>query len=265
MDDFSTLGVTEKKGKKVNTAQIQQFKNILEANPEIREKLFSLTDKIEVVGSCSFGELGGVIQLKPAVKVVDPVTNRLVVKKGTREIAQTSKIVGYILRNNSDEAIPYITEIYKEVNGEIVGEVVERMFEPNTDIMLTRKYTTIFCARPEISFKLANATLSRTNDLLSTKSPDALLDTPYIRLKEKGVSVHDADFKIPVAEKSGQKMVNGKMTNIYKVLPRFFETFGYLNNEQKKNERPHREAADNMNQAAIAHYINSMVQKNQKM
>ena len=150
MDDFSTLGtgVTDKKGKKDHTAQIQQFRNILESNPDIREKLFSLSDKIEVVGSCSFGELGGVIQLKPAVKVVDPQTNKMVVKKGTREIAQTSKIVGYVLRNNSDETIEYVTEVYSEVNGEIVGEVVELQFEPDTEIMLTRKYTTIFCARP---------------------------------------------------------------------------------------------------------------------
>lgn len=265
MEEFLTLGSTDKKGKKDHTAQIQQFRNILETNPEIREKLFSLSDKIEVVGSCSFGELGGVIQLKPAVKVIDPQTNKLVVKKGTREIAQTSKIVGYVLRNNSDESIPYFTEIYKEVNGEIVGEVTELQFEPGTEIMLTRKYTTMFCARPEISFKLANATLSRTNDLIGSKTPDALLDTPYIRLKEKGVSVHDADFKIPVAEKSGQKLLNGKMTNIYKVLPKYFPVFGYLNNEQKKNERPRRDAIDNMGYAAMAHYVNNMVGKNQKL
>lgn len=261
MGDFSGLGKAQKTNS--NLEKAQEFKKLLSENPTLQDLLFAWTPYIELVNACGYGETGGLNQTKPAEKIPNAY-GKLVAKKGTRQVEPTSQIVGYVLKNTStDITMDYETEEYTLEDDSLISKKVVKKLLPGETCMLTRKYTTKFCARPEISFKLANATVSRTSAEASVKTKEEILERAYLRLKEKGVSVHDADFKINIAKKAGELMVNNKLVNTYKVKPEYFETFGYLDYAEVKTNRNRRATIDNMNRALAAQYIYNITERNE--
>jgi len=179
-----------------------------------------LSDSVQVENSLGFGDKGNII--------VDKT-------KEERTLIETSQIVGYRVKNIGSQPIKYQTEEWKlGEDGLYESTKVEKELAPGGVADLTRKYMTIFCARPEISFTLANGKIIKGSGAKTAKTLDSELESYYFRFNkdENGVQkqINDDDVKINVGKKVGDKWV---------VKPKFVSTFGYLNNPatDKKGDR----------------------------
>lgn len=270
MEDFSKLDVagTETTGteapvidekKAAKKAKMVEMANLLKdtitRDESYQTRVRSLTDSIAVVNTLGYGDSGNIVvdqNAKPA-------------EGKTRALVSTSQIVGYKIQNNGAQPIKYMTEVYaKNEQGVWVGQKTEKILEPGAYADLTRKYMTIFCAQPEISFQLANGKIIRGSGSVKSGDIDAELEAHYFVFSDKDAKVNSDTIKLNVAKKG--KTEDG--TTKWIVKDEFAETFGYLNNAKtsSKRTRGSKAAGSKYNgQDMAANYIYRMLQESQNM
>lgn len=198
--------------------KVKMFKDsmnqTLQENPEYLKNLRTLSPYIEVVNSLGYGDKGNILLDRDKTD-----------SSGKRKLQYTSAIVGYKVKNNSQQTITYETETYMaDENGKYIPTVVEKTFAPGEEICIARAYMTKLCARPEISFTLGNGKLVRS----SANATDfrSELEAYYFTFSdEENKQINDDSVKLNVAEQLGDKWV---------VKPEYLEIFGYLNNPSEK-------------------------------
>lgn len=178
------------------------------------QKLHSLSGDIEVLNTLGAGKNGNIIVDK---------------SKEDRTLKATSQIVGYKLRNNGQQSIEYTTEVWKrdDATGKYVGQVVKKNLKPGETICLARKFMTMFCARPEISFTLANGKIVSSSKASKDFAEELAAYYFTFNKDENGtaIQVNDDEVKIAVDDENGI------------VKAEFAETFGYLNNPKDQKVR----------------------------
>lgn len=223
-DTLPTGGTAPKAEAPANDARKQKlaemkasFRESLAGDPTFAQRIHTLSDAIEVTNSLGFGENGNIVVDKS--KPVD--------KDGKKPLATTSAIVGYRVKNVGTEPISYQTEVYtQDADGKFVGQKVEKVLAPGQTCDLARAYMTMFCARPEISFTLANGKVIRGSSKKTAGDIKEELEAYYFAFnKDLGIQINGDDVKLNVGEKVGDKWV---------VSAEYLETFGYLNNTVEK-------------------------------
>ena len=123
--------------------------------------------------------------------------------------------------------------------------------KPGEYVDLTRKYMTIFCARPEISFILSNGKIVRGYKGKSAETVDEELERYYFRFTrdKNGVlkKINDSNVKIEIADK-----IDGDWV----VKDEFVKTFGFLNEGTGRNKA---EKTDYSTQTIEAHFVNNLI------
>jgi hypothetical protein len=178
LDEQQVNGAVETDSKKKEKneklkAMSALLRDTVNQDPTFATKVRSLSDKLAVVNTLGYGENGNII--------VDEATKNL--PKDQRKLVTTSQIVGYRVQNIGDAPVKYLTEEFtKDAEGVFVGARVEKTAKPGEFIDLTRKYMTIFCSQPEISFScpmvrsyvvpvlLSRATLTENSKLITSRS-----------------------------------------------------------------------------------------------
>lgn len=254
----TTTVVTETKKKNEQPAYIKEFIEEYNKDETVREQMNAWSDSIEVINTCGYTDRGALIQVDPGVKVKNEDGTT---KVEGRNLNTTSLIVGYVFKNVGTETIPYTTEIWKTVDGKFVSEVVDLEFAPGETITLSKKYTTLFAAKLEISNKFKNAKLICQG--AGKRTFEELLESAYIVFSEgENKTVHDGDVKIPIAERVGEQTVKDKTVGIYKVMPQYFEVFGFLDKPKQKEEKAKKEVVKgNLRTAAMAAYVRKVAEK----
>lgn len=223
-------------------AMREAIKTTIAEDPTFTEKVRSLTDDLEVVNTLGFGDSGNI--------VVDRT-------KEERTLKPTSAIVGYKLRNNGDEPIKYVTEVYApDESGKWVGTKQEKFIEPGGMADLTRQYMTMLCAIPEISFQLSNGKIIRGAGAKGETSVKDELEAYYFAFnkQEDGtkLQVNDDEVKLNIAEK-----VDGGWV----VKAEYQEAFGFLNNPKEAKGGRRKSSKSKYNaQDMAANYINRLIQ-----
>lgn len=220
----------------------KSFKDTLQQQPEFKNILHTLSDSIMVVNTLGYGKNGNIVVDKKASATDE---------KG-RVLKPTSLICGYKLKNVGTEPIQYKTEVFeKDTEGKYVGTVVERTWAPGTEIVLSRVYTTMLCARPEISFTLANGKIVSSSKRTGGNIKDELAAYYFSFTKgEDGATttVNDDEVKLSVDDGNGV------------VKPEFVETFGYLNNP-KETRAGRGKSTKYSTQDVAANYINKLLEQ----
>lgn len=246
--DQTPVGATEvadpkKAVKKERTQKLNAaLKATLTEDPAFVQKANSLSASVQVVNTLGFGESGN-----------------LVVKEGTteRELAATSKIVGYAVQNTGTAEIPYRTETFKKnAEGVYEGTVVQKVLAPGETIALSRKFMTMFCAIPEISFTLANGKIIRGPGVVKETDIDGELEAYYFSFDDKDLKVNDDSIKLNVGQ---QKKVDGVAKWV--VRKEYEGTFGYLNNPKPAGKRGRGAATGPKfnTQHATANFVNRLI------
>lgn len=230
--------VSDDAAKKAKTAAMKAaIKETIQSTPDFAERLRRLSESLKVVNTLGFGTSGNI--------VVDKAS-----KAEGRTLKPTSQIVGYTIENIGSEAIAYTTEVFaQDETGKFVGSVVEKTLAPGARANLSRKYMTMLCAKPEISFTLSNGKIVASSK--KTKTLDEQLSAYYFTFDkdENGYKpeVNDDEVKLSID-------VDGV------VKAEYVEDFGYLNNP-KEARTPKAKGAKLTVQDIAANYINSLIQK----
>ncbi len=226
------------------------LKETINADPTYVQKLKSLSNSVIVLNTLGYGEGGNII--------VDEATKNL--PKEERKLVTTSQIVGYRVQNVGNTPIKYNTEEFaKNEEGVFVGTRVEKTLAPGATADLTRKYMTIFCATPEISFQLGNGKIVRGSGAVKDNDIEGELEAHYFSFSDKTVKVNSDTIKLNVAAK--KKGADGQPKWIVK--PEFEKAFGYLNNAKAPGKRG-RSASNGPKfnaQDAAANFINRLMQE----
>ena len=223
------------------------LRSAISEDPSLIDRMHTLSGSLEVTNSLGFGDNGNII-----------VTSKT--ESGERVLGQTSYIVGYRVRNNGDVPVKYTTEEYiKDETGEFVGHKVEKTLAPGGVVDLPRQYMTMLCARPEVSFQVANGKIVRGSGAQKsggTVDIKAELEAYYFTFsKDDGRNINSDEVKLNVGMKAGDKWV---------VKPEFEATFGYLNNEREKKAPNKRAKGDTFSSSDLAaHYVMQMMEKAQ--
>lgn len=242
-DGFDTEQTSEQDKKERAKVMKMEFEDALLADPEMSNKLRSLSDSVQVENSLGFGDKGNII--------VDKT-------KEERTLIETSQIVGYRVKNIGSQPIKYQTEEWKlGEDGLYESTKVEKELAPGGVVDLTRKYMTIFCARPEISFTLANGKIIKGSGAKTAKTFDSELESYYFRFNkdENGVQkqINDDDVKLNVGKKVGDEWV---------VKSKFVSTFGYLNNPAPDNKGERRSSKEKYTRQDMeANLINKLIEE----
>lgn len=237
MEDFTQLANTTGAAttdvadpkKAAKKAKLQEMANLLRetlsSDPTFATKMRTYSDSLIVVNTLGYGDSGNI--------VVDPT--KPVEKEGDkRALVSTSQIVGYRVQNVGAAPIKYLTEEFtKNDEGVWVGQQVQRQLEPGVTVDFTRKYMTIFCSQPEISFALKNGKIIRGSGTVKNGDVDAELEAHYFNFTDKDVKVNSDTTKLNVAQKA--KGADG--TTKWVVKPEFEKTFGALNNAKTSAKR----------------------------
>lgn len=219
-----------RKEKAVVDAIVSEYADKVNKGVIDRSNVNAWSDSIRVMNSLGFSDEGGLVRLSPKAKK-DKETG----KEPGRKIGSVGAIVGYRFRNISDETgenitIPYVTEEFTKdpETGKYVGTVVNKELQPGEEVELTKKYSTILATVPEISCKFANARMVKV--IFDGRTLDEILNTAYIKLIGEGaVPVHSPEFKEQIGEQVSTQEIDGKEVSVWKVLPQFEATFGFLN------------------------------------
>lgn len=143
-----------------------------------------------------------------------------------RAIVTQSQVVGYALQNIGTKPISYATEVWTKdaETGLYVGNVFQKVFEPNTVINLTKKWTAKFAINPGFNLQFANGSIIGSIDPTDI---DATLEACYFSFsKTQEASVHDESVKKPIFGKS--KDADGN--EVVFVKEEYIPTFGFLMN-----------------------------------
>ena len=231
-----------KKTEKLN-AMKAVFKSTAEADPTFVKRLHTLSSSLKVVNSLGYGDGGNIVVDKTA-----PVG-----EDGKRKLKATSKVVGYMIANIGEEAISYLTEDWAKdpETGEYKATEVTKNLAPGEKVSITRKYMTMLCAQPEISFTLANGIIVASSKK-NFRDLDEELSSYYFKFSqdENGntIQINDDEVKLSVD-------VDGVVT------PEFEQTFGFLNNPKKKKAPRERAKTKASVQDLVANYVNNLVKE----
>lgn len=228
--------VDEKKNEKKEfikglKADLQQK---IATDPDYVERLQSLSNSIEVVHTLGYGTGGSI--------VVDKAFEE-------RKLKSTSAIVGYEVKNIGTEPITYQTEVWAAgADGKYEAQQVEATLNPGETCVLTRKFMTILCSRPEISFTLANGKI--ISNLKKGRSTEELLSSFYFQFSDD-TPVNDDRVKKAVDEDvDGQRVVKAE----------YVPAFGYLNNPKERAAKRQKAAKVSV-QDMMANYVNTLLQQ----
>lgn len=219
----------EKQGKS-KTDAARKLKEALEttlsSDPTFEGRVKTLSNSLEVVHTLGFGEHGSII--------VDEAKTTAT-KRG---LAQTSAIVGYEVRNCGDQPIQYKTGVCTpDANGVYTSEEVTRVLNPGETAYLTRKYMTILCACPEISFTLRNGTIVKGSGATNTHDQEAILKCFYFTFdKDLNMKVNSDEVKVRIDD-----VVDGHSV----VKSEYVEAFGTFNNKKETKKRASKAGSQN--------------------
>lgn len=206
----------------------------LAQDPDFVQRLRSLSESVEVVATLGYGTGGNI--------VVDKTSPE-------RKLKSTTSIVGYEVKNIGSEPITYQTEVWaKGEDGKYVAEVVEATLAAGETAALTRKYMTLLCARPEISFTLANGKI--ISNLKKDRQVDEMLNSFYFQFNN-GVAVNDDKVK---------KAIDIDVDGARVVKDEYVATFGYLNNPKEKKVKAAKGQKLSI-QDMMANYVNQLVEQ----
>jgi hypothetical protein len=223
------------------------FRETAASDPTFLQRLNTLSDTLEVINSLGWGDSGNIVVDKEKTT------------KDSRALASTSVIVGYRVKNNGTNPIPYKTDVWtRGEDGKFVSQRIEKVLVPGSTADLNRQFMTMLCAQPEISFQLANGKVVRGSSSKQNKDDiKAELEAYYFTFdKDLGIQINSDEVKLNV----GQKGADGKWT----VKPEFAETFGYLENAPERAGRAKKESGPKYSAAALAaNYVNKMMEDGQ--
>jgi len=199
--------------KKFLESAIQEYQRVVSENPEIKQIAGTLAGKLEVVKALTYTDQGG---LKLAG-----------VEGNTRKLVPKSEIVGYIVKNLSDQPVQYTTMdwVLDPATGRWEGEKVRRVLQPGESVALSKKYFTLLASDPAILFKFSNGDCR----IRFSEDPQKVLTSGYfVRSDDK--SVNDEDFSERIDIKRKDK--DGK--DVYIIKKEYERVFGFLNNKPEK-------------------------------
>jgi hypothetical protein len=206
----------------------------LASDPDYVNRLQSLSNSLKVEHTLGAGVGGNIVVDKTAPD---------------RKLKSTSQIVGYEVANIGTEPISYQTEVWTAgADGIYEAQQTEKVLNPGEHAFLTRKYMTILCSRPEISFTLANGKI--ISKVSKGKSTEELLSSFYYSFNDE-TPVNDDRVKLSVDEDvNGQRVVKAE----------YVDTFGYLNNPKVKKVGGAKEPKAKVSvQDMMANYINTLL------
>ena len=189
------------------------FRETRMTDPDFDKKLNTWSDSIEVIHTLGYSDKGNFIVDKEATeKALQAFKERQKAgktkpgEKPKKVYMTTSQIVGYRIKNVGEESIPYVTMVWtKNKEGKYEGTKVEKTLEPGEVVDLARLYMTRLCARPEISFRLANGTLVRGTAKATSAKEE--LESYYFKFEtESGKQVNDDSVKLNI-RKVGEQWV----------------------------------------------------------
>lgn len=229
------------------------FKQSLSEDPTLKDKINLLSESIAVVHTLGFGDSGNIILDKSKAD-------------GERSgaLVATSQIVGYQVQNTGKTPVQYMTEEYaQDGTGVWVGTKVQKTLEPGATTELTRKYMTIFCSQPEISFKLQNGKIIRGSGTIRPNDVDGELEAYYFIFNDKNIKVNSDEVKLNIATKT---TVEGGASK-WIVKDEFVSTFGYLNNEKSatKKSRGSKATSRYTTQDMAANFIQKLISESGNM
>jgi hypothetical protein len=215
------------------------LKETVSTDAQFAEKLRRLSNSLMVINTLGAGKGGNIIVDKNS-------------KAEGRQLKPVSQIVGYKVKNIGSEAIEYVTEVFaQDASGKFVGSIVTKTLKPGETIALTRQYMTMLCAKPEISFTLANGKIVSSSKK-NAKSLKEELAAYYFSFNkaEDGtqIQVNDDEVKLAVDDENGV------------VKAEYVETFGFLNNP-KEGRTARVKGQKFTTQDLAANYINKMLQE----
>lgn len=234
---FEGVATTVNSAKEEKKEFLKGLKNDLQEkianDPDYVARLQSLSDSIQVNHTLGAGTDGNIVVDKSSPE---------------RKLKNTSAIVGYEVQNVGSEPISYQTEVWtRGEDGKYVAQPTEKTMAPGETANLTRKFMTILCSRPEISFTLKNGKIvSRT---AKKKSTDELLESFYFTFNDD-TPVNDDAVKKAVDEEGadGTRVVKAE----------YVEAFGYLNNPKEKAGKKAAKAKVSV-QDLMANYVNTLI------
>lgn len=219
--------VSEKKSKKSadDIALAENLKQTVATDEEYTKIHGTLSESVEVINTLGFSDAGDQIFDKEASEAA-----------GSRKLAPVGRIVGYVVKNNSKQPIPYTTyQCTKKANGEgYDAKEVQATLAPGKTAVVSKRHLIIMAAQPAISFKLANAVLRKAPNqkIVGAKQED--VENLFFLAFEKGedgksVSVHSDKVKKQI----GEKNADGK----WFVKPEYADVLGFVENEKPKAVR----------------------------
>lgn len=225
--EAGTVVASEKKSRKSadEVALEENLKQTVATDEEYVKEHGTLSDSIEVLNTLGFSDVGDQIFDKAASEAA-----------GSRKLAAVGRIVGYIVKNNSKQAIPYTTyQCTKKADGTgYDAQEVQATLAPGKKAILSKRHLIIMASQPAISFKLANAVLRKApNQKIVGAKPEDVENLFFLAFEKgedgKSVSVHSDKVKKQI----GEKNADGK----WLVKPEYAEVLGFVENEKVKEAR----------------------------
>lgn len=248
-----SAGVSTKKLAKRAKAEkmTSLLQETIKEDPSFTSKLMTLSESIVVENTLGFGSAGGLVLNKAA----GPKDKND--EEHKRDLASTSKIVGYRIKNVGTQPIPYKTEVFaKNAEGEYVGTEVEKVLEAGGTADMTTKNLVLMTSAPEISMVLGNGKIIRGP--ANAHSINEELSAYYFTFND-GTKVHGDTVKLNV----GKKVVMPDQTTKWVVKTDFEATFGYLNNEETSKKKVKK--SDVNVQVLHANYVRKLAEGMAKM
>lgn len=246
--------------KKERLEQMNELlKDTITNDPTFVKRLKSLSGGIAVVNTLGYGDSGTLVFDKKATEAKIKAGEKGKDGRDPRVVVPTSIVVGYRVSNIGDTPIKYITEEFSaNKEGEFVGKRVEKTLEPGGTADLARKYMTMFCAQPEISFRLSNGKIVRGPANVPSGDVDGELEAHYFTFDPKtGLKVNSDEVKLNISTKKK----DGKGQTRWVVKPEFEKAFGYLNNVKVAETRSTRRKGKFSSLDAAANLIHRLSQE----
>ena len=235
---------------------VAQYAEQLQGDPEAIKNLYSAVDTLRVVNTFGYGESGGIIEAARGNKNAAPG------EKTGRQIASTSKIYGCIVENVGTTPIQYTHGVWtKNAEGVYEETVVDDVINPGERKPLATKYMVVLLARPEFSLKCANGRMTGSPKRGVNSIDDVVGEYSFKFRKDAGMSVHDDNVKIAIADKV-EVNEDGQTKAVWVIKPEYEAEFGFLNNPKVSSRRTKtgiRKANIDIDSAAIANYLNNLV------
>lgn len=238
----------------------------IKKDPSAYAELYKYSKDIKVVGSYGWTDKGNFIDQSPKDAYKVDENGNYILQDGKkvrdRKLVPVSKLVGYRLKNISDDHTFQVTrKKYTQLeNGEFSQEYVTIPFGPGEEIDLTKEDTAIFASQEGISCKFANGSIviSVKGKGRKTSSADILKNSHFTPAQNSDIYVNDESFKTQIGVPYG---TNDKGDKLWKVKPEYMEVFGGLMISKRKAPKAPTTSADgskiDIKSATIADIIRS--------